>query len=62
MAKSAEDDKAPRRAVVDATDVVGPRGGTIMVMTLECGHIVWARRKTPKRWSECVPCWFEARG
>lgn len=52
---------APRRDVVDAELIEGPRGGTIALMTLSCGHGLWRRQKQPSRTVDCITCWLNTK-
>lgn len=47
--------------VTQAEEIVGPRGGPILLLTLACGHRLWrsTHRAPPKR-TTCVACWLEA--
>jgi hypothetical protein len=49
---------APLRDVVEVIDLKGPRGGTILVMHLSCGHALWRRVKRPPMQTRCVTCWL----
>jgi hypothetical protein len=46
--------------VTHAEEIVGPRGGPILLLTLACGHRLWrtGHRAPPKR-TACVACWLE---
>lgn len=50
----------PLRDVVKVIDLIGPRGGTTLVLLLSCGH--WhIRRKMPSKTSvPCIGCLVEA--
>lgn len=50
---------APMKDVAEVRELKGPKGGTTMVMKLECGHIVWQRRKRPPKTFRCVMCWWD---
>lgn len=51
---------APRKDVVKVRELTGPRGGRVLVMQLECGHLVWQRRSHPPLSLRCVSCWWDA--
>ena len=51
---------APFKEVTEVREHVGPKGGLTMVMLLECGHLIWQRRKTPPTSLRCMPCWWVA--
>lgn len=46
--------------MVKARELTGPKGGLVIVMELECGCLVWQRRKVPARRLRCVTCWWKA--
>lgn len=50
--------RAPSKDVVEVRELEGPKGGRLLVMQLECGHLVWQRRKRPPRSLRCVSCWL----
>jgi hypothetical protein len=55
--------RAPYRAIVAARDTDGPGGGTVTIMKLECGHLVWRRARPPRRGTvACIGCWLDAAG
>jgi len=33
----------------------------ICVMELECGHLIWERRREPRKEAVCVTCWWGER-
>lgn len=51
---------APRKEAHRIDELTGPRGGRIYIITLECGHYLWQRkrpflfRKLP-----CMGCWID---
>ncbi len=51
---------APRREVRRIDELTGPRGGTIYIIALECGHYLW-QRKRPFMFHElaCMGCWID---
>lgn len=51
---------APLRTVKKVHELAGPRGGTVYVMDLDCGHRFWRRSKRPPMRTRCVGCWLEA--
>ena len=52
---------APLREVRRIDEVKGPRGGTLHVMRLDCGHYLWQRRRPFLfRKLACMGCWIDA--
>jgi len=49
---------APRRPVVEVKEVVGPRGGRILVLLLSCKH--WKTAPKPATSATCIACYIEA--
>ncbi|MCG8421375.1 MAG: hypothetical protein MJE77_25940 [Proteobacteria bacterium] len=52
--------KAPWRDVVEIREMEGERGGTLYVMQLSCGCLIWGRRA--RRRVRCIPCWWRQGG
>lgn len=52
-------DTPPLRAVVEARNFRGPRGGCKIAMVLECGHSIWRGGQTPPTQIQCIMCWRE---
>jgi hypothetical protein len=55
-------DDEPLRAVTRAQAMPRPRGGFVVLTTLECGHAIWRRvRREPTgkpRPVRCTACWL----
>jgi hypothetical protein len=48
------------RDVVEARTFSGPRGGTLILHVLECGHAMWRRIKQPMTRTACVGCYMDS--
>lgn len=46
-----------KRAVVRVREVVGLRGGKVLVLVMECGH--WKTARAPRAEAQCVACLIE---
>lgn len=46
--------------VIAIDSVKGPKGGTVWVRWLTCGHMLWSRGKEPSRRApkSCFGCWL----
>lgn len=51
---------APEMPVERVVDLVGPRGGTIWLQQLSCGHSIWNRSRKPKTKARCIACGITA--
>lgn len=50
---------APMREVIEARSFTGPRGGTLILHVLECGHAMWRRVEKPMTKAGCVGCYMD---
>lgn len=46
--------------VITVDSIKGPKGGTIWIRFLDCGHMLWSRGKEPTTRSikACMGCWI----